>query len=420
MTVLVALVMGVGGAPIQAQGSPDEAAFFRVWERTDAPVAAGAVQRPWYWGPEPLITMDEEYAEGVNGVRRVQYWDKGRMEISNPNDDPASPWYVTSGMLPLEMIRGRVMMGDTKTQVRDRAELPIAGDPDPATNPEAPTYADFFAVTTVMLDSRLQPITTDPIGPIAADSAAPPRFGDLVAEGLNATGEVIDRPELAAAYPGTRLVYYDGVLSHNVPQVFWDFLQQIGTVQINGEQRQDLLVDWLYVMGHPASEPYWVTTNVNGVPTDIMVQVYERRVLTYNPNNAAPFQVEMSNVGRDYYLWRYELTSPPPPPNLNRPPNVSASVSPESGEPGTDFDVTLFGFDPGEEVSIWLTFPDDAVLEAPELAVANENGEAVLFGETPITVFTTNQAPAGVWALTGQGMRSGHTSIGYFVVLPAD
>jgi hypothetical protein len=413
-------VLLVSALPAYAAIQADESAFRRVWERADGPVANGSVSRPWYWGPEPLATMDEAYTEGIEGARRVQYWDKGRMEISNPNDDPQSPWYVSSGLLPIEMISGRIQEGDDSFERRIACEIPIAGDPDSSTNPDAPTYADFFEVTTVFLDSRLQPISADPIGPIAADSAAPPRFGDLVAEGLTGEGMVESRPELAAAYPGTRLVYYDGVLSHNIPQVFWDFLQQIGKAELNGEERQDLASDWLYLVGHPASEPYWVTTNIDGEPHDLLVQVYERRVLTYNPTNPPGWQVEMGNAGWHYYLWRYELTEPPPPPNFVRPDNINAVVEPQEGPAGTEFAVTLSGFEPGEEISIWLTFPDDSVLEAPELGQANDNGEATLFGEVPISITTTEDAPPGVWALTGQGISSGHTAIGYLTVFPPE
>lgn len=413
---LVILLLGLVGALPVGAATPDASAFQRVWERTDALVSAGSVQRAWYWGPAPLATFEEPYLEGVNGARLVQYWDKGRMEISNPHDDPNDPWYVTSGLLSIEMILGEVQIGDRRYETRGGAEIPIAGDPDPEANPDAPTYADFYWVTTVFLDSRRQPISADPIGPSEADSAAPPRFGDLVAEGLDAEGNVVRRPELAAAYPGTRLVYYDGVLSHNIPKVFWDFLQQVGKVQINGAQRQDLLVDWLYIMGHPASEPYWVTTLVNGVPQDIMVQVYERRVLTYNPNNPPGWQVELGNIGQHYYLWRYELTGPPPPINYFRPPNVNATVVPEEATAGAVFAITLSGFAPGESVSVWLTFPDQSVGEAPELGFADANGNAVLFGNMPISIFTDESGPYGVWALTGQGNQSGRVATAYFSV----
>ena len=42
-----------------------------------------------------------------------------------------------------------------------------------------------------------------------------------------------------------------------------------------------------------------------GVDHDVLVQPFQRRVLTYSPDNPSGWQVEMGNVGRHYYLWRY-------------------------------------------------------------------------------------------------------------------
>jgi len=36
-----------------------------------------------------------------------------------------------------------------------------------------------------------------------------------------------------------------------------------------------------------------------------------QRVLTYTPSNPAGWQVEMGNVGRHYYTWRYGVEPPP-------------------------------------------------------------------------------------------------------------
>ena len=33
--------------------------------------------------------------------------------------------------------------------------------------------------------------------------------------------------------------------------------------------------------------------------------VTQKSVLTYSPDNPSGWQVEMGNVGRHYYLWRY-------------------------------------------------------------------------------------------------------------------
>ena len=45
--------------------------------------------------------------------------------------------------------------------------------------------------------------------------------------------------------------------------------------------------------------------NIAGAEKDILVQLFERRVLTYTPANPAGWQVEMGNVGLHYYRWRY-------------------------------------------------------------------------------------------------------------------
>src|SRR5690242_9936355 len=85
----------------------DEPAFHAVWERADYPVLAGQAARSWLWGPAPFATVREPLAESPGGTRLVQYYDKARMEINDPQADPATPWYVTNGLLVVEMVAGR-------------------------------------------------------------------------------------------------------------------------------------------------------------------------------------------------------------------------------------------------------------------------------------------------------------------------
>ena len=47
---------------------------------------------------------------------------------------------------------------------------------------------------------------------------------------------------------------------------------------------------------------------VRGVERDVLVQLFQRRVLSYTPGNPAGFEVEMGNVGQHYYAWRYGST----------------------------------------------------------------------------------------------------------------
>jgi hypothetical protein len=72
-------------------------AFERTWVRTDQLVAQGQVARTWYWGPQSISGgLQEDYVEGAGGKRLVQYFDKGRMELNNPNADPTNPFFVTN------------------------------------------------------------------------------------------------------------------------------------------------------------------------------------------------------------------------------------------------------------------------------------------------------------------------------------
>ena len=81
--------------------------FQRVWNRTDLPVDEGVVSRTWMWGSTVSAVISEPYAESPDGTREVQYFDKSRMEITHPDGDPDSVWYVTNGLLVIEMITGR-------------------------------------------------------------------------------------------------------------------------------------------------------------------------------------------------------------------------------------------------------------------------------------------------------------------------
>ena len=38
---------------------------------------------------------------------------------------------------------------------------------------------------------------------------------------------------------------------------------------------------------------------------DVLVQAFERRIVTYTPDNPPGWQVEMGNVGQHYHGWRY-------------------------------------------------------------------------------------------------------------------
>jgi dipeptidyl aminopeptidase/acylaminoacyl peptidase len=84
-------------------------------------------------------------------------------------------------------------------------------------------------------------------------------------------------------------------------------------------------------MGLPITDAYWTRAKIGPDERDVLVQLYERRVLTYVPDNPAGYKVEMGNVGQHYFQWRYpHLGQPWAEPDAN-PPLLYASDVDGSG-----------------------------------------------------------------------------------------
>src|SRR5207248_7514703 len=84
------------------------------------------------------------------------------------------------------------------------------------------------------------------------------------------------------------------------------------------------------------SEPYWAKVKIANQPNvDVMIQAFERRVVTYVPSLPTGFQVQMSNIGQHYYDWRYGSTPPPtvPVPPTTTPPATSTPGGPTATPP---------------------------------------------------------------------------------------
>jgi hypothetical protein len=256
------------------------AAFARVWDRQDRPVAEQVSDRSWTWGPAPISELTREnYAEAPEGQRAVQYFDKSRMEINDPTADPNATWYVTNGLLPIELMTGRMQVGNNQFEFRGPARVSAIGDPD-----NWPTYAD------------LLPFYQSP-GAVNPSDLGKPATGfintDLKVTGFN------DYANDGA----TILVLSEN--NHGVAKAFVDFMNQDGLVSENGRYVRAQVYDPLFVFGLPVSGAYWVKTKVGGKELPILFQVFERRVLTYNPANPPRWRVEMGNVGQHYRVWRY-------------------------------------------------------------------------------------------------------------------
>ena len=162
----------------------------------------------------------------------------------------------------------------------------MAGD---AASPDAPSYASFAQVT--------------------------PRVADLTGKvisqriGRDGTLSPLASPTNSDLF---KIASYDPTTGHNIPSVFSDWLAHSDIVLQGGRLVQGELVDPLSVVGHPITDAYWANVLVNGAPVTVLVQLFERRAITYNPNNPSDWRVELANVGRAYFDWRYKDAPPAP------------------------------------------------------------------------------------------------------------
>ncbi|MBM7844059.1 pre-peptidase C-terminal domain-containing protein [Herpetosiphon giganteus] len=262
----------------RSNGKFADPAFNKVWTHADSPVASGQAVRSWLWGPNSGQARAEVYDQSPGGLRQVQYFDKSRMEISDFESDRQSQWFVTNGLLAKELIQGQIQIGDSNYVQRTPAQINIAGDLGDAS---APTYASF---------SNLLGATSN-------------RTGQFADQQLARSGKV-------SAYAGNlndaaKLVHYVPETGHNIPNAFWNFVNRQGLVNQNGKVQEGQVMDWVFALGYPISEAYWAKVYVGGVEQTVLVQAFERRVLTYTPSNPADWQVEMGNVGQHYEQWRY-------------------------------------------------------------------------------------------------------------------
>ena len=261
-------------------------AFHLQWQRTDALVAQGGVGYSWYWGPAPRTpAMLERDDESPGGKRLVQYYDKGRMELPTRLASGLGAYQLTFGRLVAEMVSGNVQLGARRYEAGRAAQFPVAGDAD---DPLAPTYATFAGLL----------------------APAPAAIGARPGQSIDRSGQLRARPELAVAYGETANARYDAVLGHNIPRVFVDFMARSGPVNTLAGRRNEPLADALALVGRPIAEAYWADVQMSERVQPVLVQLFERRVLTYNPANPPAFRVEMGNVGLHYYEWRYGAIAP--------------------------------------------------------------------------------------------------------------
>ncbi len=269
-------------APLAAPNFADPA-FSVLWSRTDDLVATGRTSRTYLWGPvSNTVGLLEDYVDSPGGKRLVQYFDKSRMEINSPNGNPGSQYYVSNGLVTQELMSGRLQLGDTKFEQRAAANIGAAGDLDDTTGP---TYKALNKLTSPTNDASSIPVT-----------------GSVDREGNTRFDAGNFGKKYAVSYS-----HFEPQTGHNIAGPFWSYLNQTGPVIIlTGSIISGRLFEPVYyATGLPITEAYWAQVKVAGQVRDVLIQAFERRVLTFTPSNAPEFQVEMGNVGQHYYMWRY-------------------------------------------------------------------------------------------------------------------
>lgn len=221
-----------------------DAGFWFQWRVPDLPVANGQAQRAYLWGPTVIYSGTETPLDPVSlpnpaepfVPRLVAYFDKGRMDLPDPNPPQPTRFLVVPGALARELVRGELEYGNGGTMPQSPPEVPVAGD---FGDPGAPTYLTFNQLGAGNEANKAQDRTGQPVDALLA------RSGVTGTVDLASTGITTPTLSTVAAYlPET---------GHNLPTVFLDWFKTQAW-------------DWIYVAGYPISEPYWAQVLVAGQP----------------------------------------------------------------------------------------------------------------------------------------------------------
>jgi hypothetical protein len=271
--------------------------FSKHWAEQDQLVGSPGVDRPYTWGPSvpglPYPTY-EDYNTSNNGIREVHYFDKARMEQKHPYNCT-----ITAGLLTKELVSGMRQDSDNFFTRLAPSRTQVAGDAV-SVNPDTPVYESFKGVVTLG-----QP----------DEHSRPNAVGQPVTAFINKAGQT---STLASLPENIIIGAYEGNTGHNIAKPFQDFKQLRGPITdlVSGNTipNQPIFTNdpTTNVFGLAISEPYWVSTRIAGIERTVLVQLFERRVLTYNPAIMGTSKVEMGNLGQHYYQWRYVETANSP------------------------------------------------------------------------------------------------------------
>ena len=315
--------------------------FASLW--ADQSAAAGAVD---LWGSEPLLWRAEPYADAPDGRRIVQYFDRGRMELT---PTAGGGTVVTQGLLALEMTTGEIQLGSKLLEYKDPPDTPIDSG---SANPAVPTYAGLSRV--------VEKHAPD----VSAQQAS-------INSWIDAKGNVTQ----AAAPISVWAAQYVSQSGHNLPDVFASLFKQ----QSFGDS------SWVQALGYPISEPYWTMYRRDGKAEPSLIQVFERRILVYTPSLPATQQITLANVGRHYYRWRYGQDAPQSLPTAmagDTPPLLSVTV-PDGYQVGiyAQHVGTPVGLAVGPSGDLWIVTAQGDIVDVRSTTSGGVAGKTVTFAQ---------------------------------------
>ncbi len=166
-------------------------------------------------------------------------------------------------------------------------------------------------------------------------------------------------------------------------------------------------VESLALFGLPISEAA-VETGSDGQP--YLTQWFERARFEVHPE-LGPDVVLLGLLGRE----TAESAPAPQPPAgdacADVPDPVNGRIRPgKCFVAGTEASIDVFGFQPNEQVGLWINTPDGSIFGTIETLSIGPTGAA---NDLPLD--TTGMEP-GIWSLVVEGTSSGHKAIVYFLI----
>ncbi len=274
---LASLVPG-GNVEAAAPTSFASPAIEQRWKSVDALTAEQKKEKgqlpTYFYGPIVTGAMTMEW----NGAPAftTQLFEKGRLEDDGKGN-------VTAGLLATSLVSGYDQTGDTTFENLGPAHIGVAGDPGST----GIAYADLHDI------ASLQP----------GKNEAQPALGKEVKDKfVPRKGIVKDAYASKNNQKVPQVVYYSNETKQNVPDVIVAAFDKTPGNEIkNVGQSAKEMVDNL---GYPITPAEWTDVKINGKDATVMVQAFQRRVVTYNPNNPPDNQVEMANSGLHYNDWK--------------------------------------------------------------------------------------------------------------------